>query len=86
MQFIHLRAFLMLPWKVSATLKMATSSTRRTLTSLRQSAARKVVLTGAVGVVSGAAVASITGAEWSNPKYITHTAFFAFVERIVYAL
>lgn len=47
---------------------------------------RKVVLTGAVGVVSGTAIASITGAEWSKPKYITQTAFFAIIQRIVYAL
>lgn len=64
---------------------MATCSTRHTLTCLRHWVARKVVLTGAVGVVSGTAVASITGAEWSEPKYITHTAFFAFRKRFVYA-
>lgn len=39
---------------------------------------RKVVLTRAAGVVTGTAIASITGAEWSDPKYITQTAFFGF--------
>lgn len=42
---------------------------------------RKVVLTGAVRIVSGTAIASITGAEWSNPKYITQTAFLLLLKR-----
>lgn len=55
------------------------------ITSQDASVERKVVLTGAVGVVSGTAIASITGAEWSNPNYINQTAFFAIIKRIVYA-
>lgn len=46
------------------------------MTSKAGAVARKAVLTGAVGVVSGTAVASITGAEWSNLTFITQTAFW----------
>lgn len=56
------------------------------ITSQDASVERKVVLTGALGVGSGTAIASITGAEWSNTKYITQTASFAIIKRIVYAL
>lgn len=52
-------------------------------TSQRASVARKVVLTGAIGVVSGtAAAASITGSEWSNRKHIIQTE--GLFSRIVY--
>lgn len=51
---------------VFATPKMAPQAD--VITSQDASVERKVVLTGAVGVVSGTAIASITGAEWSNPN------------------
>lgn len=71
-------------FKVFATLEMAPPAD--VMTSRDARVGRKVVLTRAAGVVTGTAIASITGAEWSNPKYTTQTAFFAFIKRIVYAL